>query len=368
MTLKRSLWMVAVGVFGATLANAGISYTCAANVAASTCNYLNGTIAGLYNNTFTNANANIYIQFGTTDLASSTSGFYNLVTYNTYAAALTATATKDAVDTGALAALPLDAAAYGKSDVSITSALAAALGITARANGDGLITGTTAGGAACAAPAGSNVLPAGCYDGIVTMSNAASWYYQDQVGPEGPSQFDFYGTVEHEVDEILGTASCISTTGGALTDPCDAIAAGTTPKPVNTAGTPSDVDLFRYSGKNNLVLDKSLSTTPGAYFSYNGGTSNGATGKIYNTLANGNDYADFLVSSPCQTKQAIQDATGCAGKDAGLSILNDGGAEINILDAIGYNLKSTPEPAMMGLLGVGLASLAGFKFRRRNRA
>ena len=113
--------------------------------------------------------------------------------------------------------------------------------------------------------------------------------------------------------------------------------------------TPSAVDLFRYSGAGDLILDSSLSTTPGAYFSYDGGTTNGANGvantpKVYNTLANGDDYADFVSSSPdCGTDIAVQDAEGCPGEDAGLTILNDGRGEINILNAVGYDLVAATQ-------------------------
>jgi hypothetical protein len=37
-----------------------------------------------------------------------------------------------------------------------------------------------------------------------------------------------------------------------------------------------------------------------------------------------------------RTDIAVQDAEGCPGEDKGLSILNDGGGEINILNAVGY--------------------------------
>ncbi len=42
------------------MADAGtITYTCDPSVAASTCAYLNTTVAGHYSSTFTNANANV---------------------------------------------------------------------------------------------------------------------------------------------------------------------------------------------------------------------------------------------------------------------------------------------------------------------
>ena len=49
----------------------GIVYTCDPSVSTAICDYLNTTVAGYYNSTFTNANANIYIAFGTTGLGES---------------------------------------------------------------------------------------------------------------------------------------------------------------------------------------------------------------------------------------------------------------------------------------------------------
>ena len=50
--------------------NSGIiSYTCDPSVAAATCNYLNTIVASDYSSSFTNANANIYITYGTQDWA-----------------------------------------------------------------------------------------------------------------------------------------------------------------------------------------------------------------------------------------------------------------------------------------------------------
>ncbi len=95
-----------------------------------------------------------------------------------------------------------------------------------------------------------------------------------------------------------------------------------------------------------------MSTKRGAYFSYDGGATNGANGiagtpKVYNTLANGDDYADFVSSSPdCGTDIAVQDAKGCPGEDKGLTILNDGGGEINILNAVGYVLATSTSPGL----------------------
>jgi hypothetical protein len=360
---KKALWLTMCLAFGAALASAdNIAFTCDPNVAAATCNYLNTTVAGNYNSTFTNANADFYIQYGTTALGSSTGGFDNQVTYAQYAAALSAeaTASGNPVQVSAVAALlSQDAGVYGTGNVDITSALANALGISADVIGGN--TGITGpGGSPCFTPG-----TAGCYNGVITITNDSSTllYYDNLGGPEPSDAYDYYATVEHEVDELLGTTSCVTADTTPLSNDC-------------SPNTPSAVDLFRYSGPGALVLDKTLSTTPGAYFSYNGGVTNGAIGiggspKFYNTLDNGDDYADFVSSSPdCGTNQAVQDAEGCPGEDAGLNILNDGKSEINILNAVGYELapssSSVPEPRTL-FLSVPVLLLGAYFARRRYR-
>jgi hypothetical protein len=121
-------------------------------------------------------------------------------------------------------------------------------------------------------------------------------------------------------------------------------------------------DLFRYSAAGTRSY---LSTANGttAYFSINGGTTNIAG---YNNSPNGADYGDFDSAS-----LRIQNAFGSPGIN-GLDITNDGGSEIQVLDAVGYNLTSnsstaTPEPGTMLLFGSSLAMFAGFAFRHRTR-
>jgi hypothetical protein len=352
MNLKRTLGLLAGMAFGAAMASAGITYTCDSSVAAATCNYLNTTVAAMYSSTFTDANANIYITYGSVGLAQSQTAF-NVVSYSAYVAALTANAS-DALQASAVAALnTYDAGSYGSGNVSITASLAEALGLT----------GLTDNGVSVGSASPCVLGTAGCYDAEVTVTNDSSTplYYDNLGGTEPSDAYDFYATVEHETDEVLGTASCIDTGGGVLSDGCDSFG----------PGTPSAVDLFRYSAPGSLILDSSLSTTPGAYFSYNGGATNGAVGvggssKFYNTLVNGDDYADYVSSSPdCGTNQAVQDAEGCPGEDKGLNILNDGGSEINILNAVGFNrVAAVPEPSSIALFGTFLA-IAGYKLRRR---
>ena len=206
--------------------------------------------------------------------------------------------------------------------------------------------GITATGGSCIDPGSS-----GCYNGVITIATPASLggqalYWNQTGGTQPGNAYDIYSVVEHETDEIFGTASCIDTQSNPLTDFCG-------------AGVPSAVDLFRYSAPGSLVPDSALSTATGAYFSYDGGVTNGAAGAIYNTLDNGDDYADF--ASNCKF---VQDAVGCLGMD--LELNNDGGAEINILDAVGFNQNTVPEPgtislfaARTGRLGRRMAGAAG---------
>ena len=339
---------------GGSTANAGtITYTCDPNVdsvVAGTCATLNTTIANLYDSTFTNANANIYIQYGTTGLGESTTGFENLVSYDQYRAALAATASNDAVDMGALASLPGgEPSLFSGGKIEVTSALGEALGLP------GMI-GTTATGSSCSIGA------AGCYNGIITIATpddllassggTQTLFYRNGVQPA--DAYDYYTVVERETDEVLGTSSCVSTGGGGLSDGCGGAIA-------------SAADLFRYNAGNRVFEN----VTPGAYFSYDGGATNGAGGAIYNTLANSEDYAYFVSSCA-----HVQEATGCLGKS--LDITSDGKSEIQILDAVGFNVvggagvAAAPEPAtwammLMGLLGIG-AVLRNARDRRLQAA
>jgi len=307
----------------------GVVYTCDPNVATATCNYLNTTVAGWYNDTFTNANAKIYILYGVTGLGQS-QGYENFITYSQYLSAVTANTNESAIQVSALAALnTYDAPAYGSGNVEITGALGTALGIP-------FLTGITPTGNSC------TLTDSGCFNEVVTITNdpGTPLYYDNLGGAEPGDAYDFYGVVAHETDEVLGTSSCTGTNnaGTALTDGCG-------------AGVPSAVDLFRYSSPENLVLASSLDATPGQYFSYDGGNTNpavgvGGTPKVYNTLFNGDDYADYTSSSPdCGTDIAVQDAEGCPGEDSGLSILNDGGSEIKILNAVGFDVPPVTKTA-----------------------
>ncbi|MGA7521233.1 MAG: hypothetical protein WBW84_02050 [Acidobacteriaceae bacterium] len=91
----------------------GLVFTCDSTLAAATCTYLNTTVAGYYNDTFTNANANIYVEMGSTGLGESIY-YFNYVTYSQYATAYGGILNKNSIQTSANSALPAyDATPYG---------------------------------------------------------------------------------------------------------------------------------------------------------------------------------------------------------------------------------------------------------------
>ena len=281
----------------------------------------------------------------------------NYMTYSDYVAGLTANqlVSGDLVQKSALTALSTyDATQYGNGYVTVTGALGLALGVSASD-----LSGFTSSGAECLG-LGSGSVSDGtyCYDDVIYVTDPNTengqqlwWRQQGQPGDSPPANaYDFYSVVEHETDEALGTASCIDTQDGHLSNWCGPNNNGI----VNGhANTPSAADLFRYSSAGHLVLDSSFSTKAGAYFSYDGGVTNGLSGAVYNTTANGADYGDFA-----NTCTYVQDAYGCTGKS--FDVTRDGG-ELAGLEAEGF--IASPEPGTFGLLGIGFVIFTAVRRR-----
>ena len=382
--------LIAVALCGALpLFASSITYTCDSTIGsldgAGVCGYLNSTVAGLYSSTFSNANANIYVTTSSTGLGESTQ-VTQLVTYSQYYSALQALALQPGFDTTAFNSLSVsDPAIFtgGSTFVGITAALTNALGISGGATFYGAIYGVTPGSPTPCILGSSN-----CYNGVIQVVTPAGlssgsggsqglWYRNvagTASGAQPGNDYDFFSVVEHETDELLGTASCtditsLSPTGGTP----DAFTGGPSGPPTpatnectasgQITASPSAVDLFRYSAPGARVFD----SLTAAYFSPDGGTTD-TDGNAYNTTNVGEDYADFS-----QSCTFVQDAEGCLGGSFDIITDNGGGPgpEISILNAVGYDLNqqgpvTTPEPASMILFGTGLAGLMARMRRKKN--
>lgn len=142
------------------------------------------------------------------------------------------------------------------------------------------------------------------------------------AGTNAPAP-DLFGTVQHEVDEVLGTASSLK----GVADPATL--------------KPAAADLFRYSG-GQLTFQTNAATTDTcdgaatASFSFNGGASTLAD---YNNCNNGGDYGDFKINT-----LKVQDFKSSSANPTALSLVSP---EVQLLDAVGYNLTpgSGPGPS-----------------------
>ena len=277
----------------------GIVYTCDSTINATACNTLNTTIAALYSSAFTNANASIYVKLGSTGLGMSD---YVLTdaNYSTFRNLLIASES-DANDVTAVTDSVPATNPFGSDQVELPNALQRALGFGTPDTGL-LSDGTTF----------CTLGTVGCYDGVITVSNAVSLYFRS--GSIMSNQYDFFTVVEHETDEILGTASC------AIYGFC--------------SGVVDPPDFFRYhsngmrtqnAGTNNPC---SSSDSTNACFSLDGVHML----QQYNNVNNGEDAGDWATNC---TSPLVQDAALCGGT-AGVDI--SPAAEILVLDVIGYTL------------------------------
>ena len=287
----------------------GIIYTCDPNVNAlpGLCNTLNTTTAGLYATTFANANASIYIQFGTSDLGNSFAFAYSL-TYADFRNALQGTLASAndllAFSASVPATNPINTTYW----VELTNPLFRALGFAPAM-------GTQSDGTSC------QLTTSGCYDGIITVSSAmqaaGNLYYR--TGSIKPSQYDFFSVVEHETDEILGTLSCVGQ--------------------CSSSGTTwiAPVDLYRYQSNGTRSYapgNNSPCTFPNAgnaCFSIDGIHML----QQYNNVSSGGDFGDWVPSCP---NMLVQNAAACPGI-GGVDISPT--AEIEVLDVAGYTLAGS---------------------------
>lgn len=262
-----------------------------ANVDGPTQTAINDALA-FYGNTFSNnLTVNIYFYDMNSGLGQST--FYVFtVPYSTYRTALgNSAASTD--DTTALANTPSGAGNPINSDTSIKLK-----------SPSGLVVGINTaeqsfnfGGSPCPTFTGS-----GCIGLNVTLANSHS---------------DLTAVVQHEVDEVLGLGSAIS---------------GPTAPAV-----PWPEDLFRWASAGvrsyagNPSPTSPCSSTPQAFFSIDGGTTNL---NEFNNCNNGGDYGDWITHTPSQVQDAFTNFSGTPS-------LTPTSSEVRALDVIGFTVLVT---------------------------
>lgn len=249
--------------------------------------------------------------------------FTDTATYNDYYNALVANSSGSATDAAAIASLGggthLNNPVTGSTNIVMTSTLAAFLGIGSQSSS----TFADCGGLTANA--------------CITISQAA-------LNVSGSPLAGLGSIVQHEVDEVLGTASNLPNGGGAV------------------PGDPMAADLYRYSAAGvrsyalNASTDVPCTGSPTAYFSVDGGATNLQT---YNNCNNGGDYGDWIGTDGL----LIQDAFGPDSQAASLTMTSP---EVALLDAAGYNFNSpagVPEPASAVLLLTGFAVIGTLRKR-----
>ena len=177
----------------------------------------------------------------------------------------------ESTDAAALASLPpIEPSIFSSSSqyVGLTAALTNTLGIPGAATGYGAIYGVSPGLGGTNPGLSACVLgTANCYNGVIEVVTPAGLtaetgsqglWFRDVAGTAGGPQptldYDYFSVVEHETDELLGTASCSSISSGpSVTNDCTAGG--------QIGNTPSAADLFRYSAPGSASLTASPERT-----------------------------------------------------------------------------------------------------------
>jgi hypothetical protein len=156
------------------------------------------------------------------------------------------------------------------------------------------------------------------------------------------TKYDLVGGLEHELDEVLGGGGAGSTLNQINDD-----STCSTASPDFWCGKYGPTDLYRYSAARTASFTSSLSAT--SYYSINGGVNSLVA---LNQTSSG-DYGDFDTSTGAG--QLIQNAFNSTGKDEAYTTTSP---EYTMLESIGWDPVSVPEPGTNVLLGLGSLALA----------
>ncbi|MDB6109675.1 MAG: hypothetical protein JWR69_1425, partial [Pedosphaera sp.] len=257
---------------------------------------INAAIAVYQSNFSDPITVNITFHKMASGLGQSSGVYYQTISYSSYRSALVAHATT-ADDTMALAYLPNTSGnpVTGNPNMSIKLALARALGYTANP-------------------------PVGQPDGTINLNLAIM---NLSGASTDPSKYSLFGTVSHEINEVLGFSSALNGLANGAPAPTGAV---------------FSEDLFRYdqAGARSFTTDANAAS----YFSLDGITDLAR----YNQTASG-DFQDWYSFFGGVTPQ-VQDAFSPPNTSPVL------GVELRVLDAIGYN-RVLPQTSITASAGAG---------------
>jgi hypothetical protein len=177
---------------------------------------------------------------------------------------------------------------------------------------NGRAMGANTPGFQCADGTISSPPPPGCdFDGIVTLVKGPSWSFSR---PLAPNTYDAQRSIEHEINEVLGTGSGID-----LNNPI-------------TRYRPLDLWTWSASGTRNVT------NTGTRYFSLDSGTTN----IVSLNQTSGGDFGDFISTSCPQANPYAQNAFSCPNQFMDISPTTPEGI---LLDVMGFDAVTTSQPS-----------------------